>query len=478
MAGNDSVRTPESGIGSQLPFAFSLPDSPYKELSLSATRILRYVPNRRLVCLCEAENERWVVKFFYPGDKPEHEWRRERDGLLQASNDKLPIPELIFAGAGNEHFPKVIVTRYVNGSTTAKDFFESHHDIGPTFEKLAQCFALLHQQGFAHLDPHFGNFLVANNEIIVIDADKLQKKPLDEQKKLSNLALLLAQLESSDQALEEQACKAYFQQRGRSFDHGRFAQLRTQIESARAYRRRKYAEKIMRDCSEVKAYSTLLNQVLVRREYAGQLSESFLSNLDNVFHDQATWLKKGNSASVVLVTHNGIPMVVKRYNFKSFSHRIRRLFKKSRARVSWRAAHLLRFVGIETPEPLAMVVEKGVAGSDGRGYFISRAAEGDDLFEVFPQMDDQQQASCLQQALSIFGTLYNEFFVHGDFKATNFICQPNGKLTLLDLDAVAYNVPRNKRDSEFVKDLDRFVRNWDSPQVEREVKAAFSWLYN
>lgn len=62
--------------------------------------------------------------------------------------------------------------------------------------------------------------------------------------------------------------------------------------------------------------------------------------------------------TVVRVSVSDLDCIVKRYNLKNLRHALSRCWRPSRAWHSWRAGHLLRHLGIATPEPLAVLEER------------------------------------------------------------------------------------------------------------------------
>ena len=69
------------------------------------------------------------------------------------------------------------------------------------------------------------------------------------------------------------------------------------------------------------------------------------------------------------------PLVVKRYNMKSVSHRISRLFRRSRASRAWSYGHLLNSLGIRTPHPIALIEER-FGFLRGKAYLITEYCSG------------------------------------------------------------------------------------------------------
>ncbi len=98
--------------------------------------------------------------------------------------------------------------------------------------------------------------------------------------------------------------------------------------------------------------------------------------------DQGHLYKTGGTASVAKVEVNGRPLVIKRYNIKSFAHWLTRFWRPSRAWHSWREGNRLAFLGIATPKPLA-VLEKRCFWLRSRAYLVTEFLPGPDIIERF-----------------------------------------------------------------------------------------------
>ena len=99
-----------------------------------------------------------------------------------------------------------------------------------------------------------------------------------------------------------------------------------------------------------------------------------INNLDFEI-DRGIKLKEGNTNTVSLISTSMGPLVVKRYNMKSVSHRISRLFRRTRASRSWRYGHLLNSLGIRTPHPIALIEER-FGFLRGKAYLITEYSPG------------------------------------------------------------------------------------------------------
>ena len=176
-------------------------------------------------------------------------------------------------------------------------------------------------------------------------------------------------------------------------------------------------------------------------------------------------LKLGNSATVVLGELAGRPVVIKRYNMKSFGHWLRRCLRPSRARMSWLNANLLVYAGIATPQPLGFIEQRWL-GLRRCAYFISLHVAGRPLLAL---SDDELRDPALQAQLkNLFISLRQHQLVHGDMKANNLLVDYNGLLWLIDLDSM-HRVSGHNFIALHEQDKCRFMQNWYGRGIKPEI---------
>jgi serine/threonine-protein kinase RIO1 len=83
------------------------------------------------------------------------------------------------------------------------------------------------------------------------------------------------------------------------------------------------------------------------------------------------------------------------------------------------------------------------------------------------EVKDINQKGIIKLAGDLLRMLAGASISHGDFKATNFILS-NGKLFVIDLDAMREHRFRWRFRRAFRRDLKRLVQNWaDRPEIEK-----------
>ena len=158
-------------------------------------------------------------------------------------------------------------------------------------------------------------------------------------------------------------------------------------------------------------------------------------------------------------TVNGRELVIKRYNIKGLGHWLKRFWRPSRAWHSWLAGWRLDFLGIATPQPLAMI-ERRIGPLRRQAWLVTEYCPGQNLLEHLGEagdrIPDEQTASAM---LYTFSQLADARISHGDFKATNQLWHDD-QVWLIDLDAMQVHGDRASWHKGWLKDRTRFVRNW------------------
>ena len=273
--------------------------------------------------------------------------------------------------------------------------------------------------------------------------------------------------------------------------------LQAATDRAREVRLTDYLRKIRRDCTLFQVDRRPGQFSVVLREYADALAP-VLADPD-AWVGRGTMLKNGRSATVVRITLDAAPLstagdsalphhacptadptlsspatssqtsmpggatssplVLKRYNLKSGLHALSRALRPSRAWHAWCAGHRLRLLGIPTPTPLAIIEERS-GPLRGRAWLITEWCEGTRLIEHFGHDGARAPNEAEARALTaLFTSLRRARITHGDLKAHNLFWQ-DGRLALIDLDAMVHHNRATADARAWHKDRARFLRNW------------------
>jgi len=435
----------QAGRAPALPFALTLPDGGRLEF----TRLLRLLPDKRLAGLALCNGEPAFAKLFI-GDEAIRHGERERAGLTALLAAGLPTPALRFAGPIGEG-GYLVLTEWLDGAAALKEHWSAPIELPPLLSAM-RLLGRLHDAGLVQHDPHFGNFLLHQGLLLLIDGDGV-RADASAAGQLANLARLLAELEPVWDGQRQQLLQAW----GRQVDA---KALDAAVIAARQRRLRRYLAKTVRDCSPFAVQKTFRRFTAVLRDEAPGL-QPLLASPDAAMA-AGQLLKNGNTCTVAAVEAGGRTVVVKRYNLKHWRHALSRLWRPSRAWHSWQTAHRLDFYGIATPRALALVEERRGA-LRGRAFFIAEHCPGVNLLTLLDPAREPEPA--MQQVLrELFALLYRLRITHGDLKATNLLWHA-GRIVLIDLDALTEHRSASAFARAWRRDRERLLRNWPADSV-------------
>ena len=369
-------------------------------------------------------------------------------------------PEVLFQGATTDEAGYVVLYEAISDPESL-----DQHNIDHILAATEQI-AVLHDHNLMQTDIHLNNFVVSGGEVHLVDADGIRGGVLLRHH-FKNLACFLAQRapwldgkrldgERFDTDIARVWSK-YSEVRGDYVAKmGSVEQLEALTQSERSRRVKRYLEKTQRECSEFVHRSKFNRDFVCDRAHWPRLQRFMV--FPEIYLGEGTPLKLGNSATVVRCEIAGESYIVKRYNIKSFSHRVRRWFKR-RARNSWRNGHWLDFLGIETAKPVALL-EHRFWFFVGVSYVVMPDVGERDLGQVLSS-DPGAFDRLGDQVARLLSHLKAAGLQHGDLKATNLIeqeSQHGSRIVLIDYDAV--------RTGDHDKDRDRFLANWpETPEL-------------
>jgi len=409
---------------------------------LEVARWLRVLSGKRLTGQATLDGQPVLAKLFIAASNSARHQQRERQGLAALATAGIPTPRLLEAGALPD-----------GGYYLLTEFLPKARELTMA-DRLAPLFALLgrmHAAGLAHDDAHLGNFLQWGDELLVVDGDAV-RSGISAAAARDNLALLLAQL--PPQTDPAPLLAAYRQAHpALAIDA---AQLAMATEHACRRRLDDYLNKCLRDCSLFAVTRSAHRFVAVVREEADSLTP-LIADPDR-WLEAGTPLKRGRTATLARIEATGRQLVIKRYNIKSAGHALSRCWRPSRAWHSWLAGHRLRFLGIATPRPLALV-ERRLGPLRGKAWLITEHCPGTNLVDLLAHRLDTPPADVVAALGRLFAQLAAARISHGDLKATNLLWH-DGEISLVDLDAMRAHRGTAGFARAWRRDRARLLRNW------------------
>ncbi len=448
-----------------IPFVLNLDDTSDDNAEpLSCTKLVRSVPGKRLVCAGAWRGEDVFVKIFLPMQGARRRWQREERAIQTLLSKGILTPPLLYSDYLQDSGVYVLVSRTIAG---ARDALQVWRDADDDVKRLALLRQLVyaiaqhHHAGLVQRDLHLRNFLVQDSRIYTIDASRIRisGSPVAKHGSIENLGLLLAQLYPEFDRFVTDVYPDYAQMRGWDVKDTDLVTLKPTIERSRIIRTRKYLRRIRKE-RVFPSYRNNKQFVRYDKSYDSEELKAILRDPDAVL-ESGVYLKRGNTSTVGIATIGSRRFVIKRYNIKSLRHGLSRALRKTRASLSWRNALILRFHGIDTAPPVA-VIEQRVGPVRRTSYFVSEYIDGSNAKDFFlSQAVSPEKKSMTASKISILlDNLASLRIRHGDLKATNFIICGD-RPYLMDLDGMR----QYKLGSRFKplrrRDRTRFMRNWD-----------------
>jgi heptose I phosphotransferase len=431
-------------------------------------KVLRLLPGKRLVVEAKSKQHHAVIKLFAAEKKGQRELEREHQGYQLAQEAGVAVPERLFAGYNQQGCLMIAYQFCDNGKTLIQlDAPHRNEQLGALFD----CIGKLHAYGIYQDDIHLDNFLSADGKLYLLDLGSIKKQRpgegLNEKLSLKNVARLIAQFTFDERALLRPHLDQYYRTRGSGYNNTARAYLAKLTNKAWQKRKNNYLKKCFRNCTGTNYHSGASQQWAFRSDFLSGDVATFVAEIEQVIANGEV-LKEGNSATVIRAEVAGRQLVIKRYNIKDKRHFLRRCLRASRAAVSWRNANLLEFMGIATAKPLGFIENK-VAGLRHTAYFICEYTPAEELLSVYQQRAPTDKE--LQQLQQIFSYLKQAKVSHGDLKASNFLIDDEGEITLIDLDAMKQHRCKSSFEKAFTKDKARFMANWQDAKIKEALGA-------
>jgi tRNA A-37 threonylcarbamoyl transferase component Bud32 len=447
-----------AAAGREPPFPFAVQTEDGSRLEL--LRPLRVLPGKRVVGEAVWNGQRVAAKLFIaPGSQ--RYWRRECAGLAALVTAQIPTTPALAAGqlAGGGHY---LLTAFLAEAINLADDLGAADPIvtRALLETACTRIGQMHMHGLVHGDLHPGNFLLHAGDLRIIDGDAVHCRPapLTGHEADANFADFLAQLPAGAETLFGALIASY--RLGNPHHVPLSAVLRPLIAAYRKARLVQCLSKTVRPCTQFDVRRSFYRFSAVARADAARLAP-VLADPDRAMASGEP-LKNGNTATVARVGLAGRQWVIKRYNIKHAAHALSRAWRPSRAWHSWREGHRLRFLGINTPTPRALIEER-LGPLRRRAWLVVDYHPGRNLIEHFaPFVDQPAPPPAEGEALLRFIAALREHRIsHGDFKANNLLWDDaSGDIVVIDLDAMRQHTSAIGYALAWRRDRARLLANW------------------
>ena len=411
------------------------------------TATLRAQPGSRLVLRAVVDGREMVLKAFF-GHCRDRDWTREHRGAKALAESGVATPQLLGVGRGGG--ARILAFEWLEHAREP-----AVGDVGQLLAALAR----MHRRGIRQRDLHPGNFLVSGTGLFAIDGGGVRvSRTVGRARRLADVARLLAHYPSDALGSLAPLAAAYEDAAGVALPKRALGGLDARVARARRHRLAKFTAKTHRECTAFSVREGPRRRVVVERGDDDPQLMDIVADPDRAVSSGQP-LKCGNTAVAVRCGD----FVVKRYNVKDPWHRHRLQWRTTRAHRAWRAGHGLRFAGLATPRPRALIEMHRPQVGEAVAFLVIDHVEGERL----DLLDDA--GADLKGALArMFGSWRELRFAHGDTKASNFAVK-DGDIYVLDLDAAAFHRRGWRFARAHRRDRMRFLANWpDAPASFRD----------
>lgn len=452
--------------------------------SLHLSQTVREIPGRRLVCRA-TWHDRPVYAKLFTGAKAKRYAARDVNGARALAKAGIATPELL-KESDSADGSRVLIFAAVE-APSAEDLFKGlSGDPSARLrlaERLVKTLAKHHSARLIQHDMYLKNFLVTAHEIFTLDGDGVRcyRRVPSRRKCLANLAMLLSKFDVQDDCWVPKLLQSYASLMAFQLDAGQTRKFSWSVVTQRMRVAHRYADcKVFRQCSDVMVTQGWFRFCAISRSW----DSASLRNLLNVLpykagSREAVMLKQGRTCTIYRESVDARQVVIKRYNIKHWRHALRRLWRRSRAAVSWANSYRMRILGIATAEPIALV-ERRWGWLRLQAFFVMAYVDAPDAARFFldPTITPQRKLCAARNISALLHKLGSLRLVHGDMKATNILVDQDDNPILLDLDAMyeascAWVLKRGH-----AGDLSRWMQNWkNAPQVSELMRNALREVY-
>ncbi|MGL6075904.1 MAG: lipopolysaccharide kinase InaA family protein [Fimbriiglobus sp.] len=381
----------------------------------------------------------------------------------------------------------VLVTREAVGAKPLVEVLESGMtSVKARFalaDRLALALAKQHEAGVDHPDPHPGNFLIDEHEILLMDLHAIRFGPaLDSKQTLAALVLW----------------NRWFQLRATRSERLRFWRTYRQARPAlsldpRTIEASTRTSNLAFWQDRLKRYTTTNRDTRPIRQgrlrgYAERtlpeaLQRRLLTDPDGFFTDPAVkLLKDSRSSTVAILSHENTRYVVKRFRIKNRVQRLKNALRTTPAMRSWCYGRNLLDRGLPTARPMA-VVERFAWGVPTEGYLIFEYIDdGIDLPEAVTLACHSVETLRLwsDRIARELRKMHDHGVSHRDLKAPNLFLRGISDLptaTPVILDLVGVEVGKDVPMATRCRDLARLNASFLSGPITQTDKLRFLKAY-
>lgn len=431
-----------------------------------AERIVRIVPNRRMVVFGEWQGRSVVAKIFFHPQLAKRQLATDLAGIEIFKQNKIPTPELLYQGTALDQRIQMAIFERIENAMSLEEVWHNQtslDDILPQLRAVTVELATQHVLGVIQHDLHLKNFMITEKVIYMLDGGKVKQTSylLPRKTSIETLALFLSQLGVGVEGLQEYLFRYYAKSRGWVIKQNDLIDLFLAIKKWNNLRWQKFQTKIFRSATHYQVQNSWKRNILYLSKYSSPGLIKLLENPEHYFHLPTTMiLKNGRSSTVIKVEIDHKIYVVKRFNLKNVWHRIRRCLRHTRAHNSWRLAQKMQLFGVATAKPIA-IIENKFFGFRGTSYYITEYVSSENLGTFLLNNKDHEKTNAMvKQVAALLKNVAKLEISHGDLKSTNILIDARERPVFIDLDGAVEHTSLSSVESAWRSEIKRFLKNF------------------
>ncbi len=322
-------------------------------------KILRKLPNRRVVLSGLWNQINVVAKIFFHPQKKSRDCAREIKGLLLLKATPIKTATLLQQMQTPCGQGQILIYKHLQPAMSVKELFAilNEEEKISLLKKLVFILVQLHQAGLLHTDPHLSNFLAHQNDIVLLDYAAIKQhrsgKALSRRRSLDHLAFFVAQFRTESSLWSKLITNHYEHLRKMNFTTQELNYFNRLVNKKIAHMQKKVLAKIFRETStfaQIKCKNKIGNWA---KAYTSPEFSQFLANFDHYLENNSILLERTGTTKVGLISIAQKNFLLKKYQPRTFIQALKARLHHAPAYYAWLHAHQLQFLGQSTSKPVA-----------------------------------------------------------------------------------------------------------------------------
>ena len=204
---------------------------------------------------------------------------------------------------------------------------------------------------------------------------------------------------------------------------------------------------------------------IARKEFLNDETSKIFQDPDSYMEKGEVIKKEAGHFIVLLRIDKNLSLIIKKYQIKSTWHFLRKFFLRSRANISWLAAHWLNLAGIHTVNHIGIIERFNALGLKD-SYLITEQNLGIRVDKI--NLDKESATLIANRFVAFYKRLAWIDFSHGDAKSSNFILY-NDRLLVFDLDISRKRFLNYIFKRKILKDIQRTLKSFNKNKTIKKL---------